>query len=89
MLCGCRGQMASSTPGSERSPGVENGNPLHIFAWKILWTEEPEGLQFVESQLGPLDALKKDSRSLSRGAAGNPRVPRLLLGTLGNLPGCL
>ena len=25
----------------------------------------------------------------SRGAAGNPRVPRLLPGTLGNFPGCL
>ena len=50
MLCRCRGQMARVTPGSERSPGVENGNPLHIFAWKILWTEEPDGLQFVESQ---------------------------------------
>ena len=33
--------------------------------------------------LGPRDALKKDSRGLSRGAAGNPRVPRLLPGTLG------
>ena len=39
--------------------------------------------------LGPRDALKKDSRGLSRGAAGNPRVPRLLPGTLGNFPGCL
>ena len=29
------------------------------------------------------DALKKDSRGLCRGAAGNPRVPRLLPGTLG------
>ena len=27
------------------------------------------------------------TRGLSRGAAGNPRVPRLLPGTLGNLPG--
>ena len=39
--------------------------------------------------LRPRDALKKDSRGLSRGAAGNPRVPRLLPGTLGNFPGCL
>ena len=39
--------------------------------------------------LGPRDALMKDSRGLSRGAAGNPRVPRLLPGTLGNFPGCL
>ena len=39
--------------------------------------------------LGPRDALKKDSRGLCRGVAGNPRVPRLLPGTLGNFPGCL
>ena len=39
--------------------------------------------------LGPRDALKKGSRCLPRGAAGNPRVPRLLPGTLGNFPGCL
>ena len=39
--------------------------------------------------LGPRDALKKDSRGLSQGAAGNPRFPRLLPGTLGNFPGCL
>ena len=39
--------------------------------------------------LGPRDALKKDSRGLSRGAAGTPHVPRLLPGTLGNFPGCL
>ena len=37
--------------------------------------------------LGPQEALKKDSRGRSRGAAGNPRFPRLLPGTLGNLPG--
>ena len=30
---------------SERSPGEGNGNPLHILAWKIPWTEEPGGLQ--------------------------------------------
>ena len=26
--------------GSRRSPGVGNGNPLHILAWRIPWTEE-------------------------------------------------
>ena len=36
--------------------------------------------------LGPRDALKKDSRGLSRVAAGNPRFPRLLQGTIGNFP---
>ena len=36
-----------------RSPGVRNGNPLlseNILAWKILWTEEPGGLQSRGSQ---------------------------------------
>ena len=33
-----------SIPGSGRSPGVGNGNPLSILAWSIPWTEEPGGL---------------------------------------------
>ena len=33
-------------PGSRRSLGEGNGNPLpSILAWKIPWTEEPGGLQ--------------------------------------------
>ena len=39
--------------------------------------------------LGPQDALKRDSRGLSRVVAGKSRFPRLLPGTLGNFPGCL
>ena len=35
---------------SRRSPGEGNGNPLHILAWEIQWTEEPGGLQSTESQ---------------------------------------
>ena len=27
-----------------RYPGVGNGNPLQILAWKIPWTEEPGSL---------------------------------------------
>ena len=38
-----------SIPWSERFPGEGNGNPLHILAWEIPWTEEPGGLQ----SLGP------------------------------------
>ena len=34
-----------SNPGSRRSPGVGNGTLSSVFAWKILWTKEPEGLQ--------------------------------------------
>ena len=37
----------------------------------------------------PQDALKKDSRVLSRVAAGNPGFPGLLLVTSGSFAGCL
>ena len=38
-------------PGSGRSPGEGNGNPHSgILAWRILWTEEPGGLQSMGSQ---------------------------------------
>ena len=39
-----------SIPGSGRSPGEGNGNHSTILAWKIPWTEEPGGLQFMGSQ---------------------------------------
>ena len=39
----------SLIPGSGRSPGVGNGNPLTILA-KIPWTEEPGGLHSMGSQ---------------------------------------
>ena len=38
------------SPGSGRSPGVGNGNPLGILFWKILWTEVSGGLKSMESQ---------------------------------------
>ena len=34
-------------PGSGRFPGEGNGNPLYFLAWRIPWTEEPGGLQFM------------------------------------------
>ena len=34
-----------SIPESGRSPGVGNGTPFYILAWKIPWAEEPGGLQ--------------------------------------------
>ena len=37
-----------SIPGSVRSSGEGHGNPLHIFAWRIPWTEEPGWLQSIE-----------------------------------------
>ena len=39
-----------SIPGSGKSPGVGNGNPLSILIWKIPWTEEPCRLQSMGSQ---------------------------------------
>ena len=39
-----------SIPGSGRSPGGGNGNPLQYPAWKIPWTEEPGGLQSIGLQ---------------------------------------
>ena len=36
-------------PGWGRSPGEGNGNPLHILAWEIPWTEEPGELQSMGS----------------------------------------
>ena len=38
-----------SIPGLGRPPGEGNGNRLQILAWKIPWTEEPEGLQSMGS----------------------------------------
>ena len=39
-----------SIPGSGRSPGVGNGNPLQYSCLKIPWTEELGGLQSMGSQ---------------------------------------
>ena len=39
-----------SVPGSGRSPGEGNGNPLSILAWNIPWTEKPGRLQSMGSQ---------------------------------------
>ena len=39
-----------SIPGSGRSSGEGNGNPLRILAWRIPWTEESGGLQSMGSQ---------------------------------------
>ena len=37
-------------PGLGRSPGLEMASHSSILAWEILGTEEPGGLQSVESQ---------------------------------------
>ena len=64
---------------SGRSPGGEHGNPLQysstyssILAWRIQWTEEPGGLQSIESQRvghdrSNLTHTHECSKSVSRG----------------------
>ena len=41
---------SGSIPGSGRSPGEGNGNPLQDSSLGIPWTEEPGGLQTMGSQ---------------------------------------
>ena len=38
---------SGSIPRSGRSPGGGHGNPLQYLAWRIPWTEEPDGLQSI------------------------------------------
>ena len=45
----------ASIPGSGRSPGEGDGNPLGILTWRITWTEESEELQSMGSQTGGHD----------------------------------
>ena len=37
-----------SIPGLGRSPGGGHGNPLQ-HSWRLPWTEEPDGLQYIGS----------------------------------------
>ena len=37
-------------PGSGRFPGVGNGNPPSILAWRIPWRDKPGRLQPIELQ---------------------------------------
>ena len=39
-----------SIPGSQKSPGEGNGNPLQYSCLEIPWTEEPGGLQSMGLQ---------------------------------------
>ena len=43
----CTAGDLGSIPGLGRSPGEENGYPSSILTWRIPWTEEPSGLQFM------------------------------------------
>jgi len=44
------GAAMGSILGSGRSPREEMAAHSSIFAWEIPWTEEPDGLQSMESQ---------------------------------------
>ena len=49
--CQSRGvRDVGSVSGSERSLGGGHGNPLQYFCLENPWTEEPGGLQSIESQ---------------------------------------
>ena len=41
---------AGLIPGSGRFPGKGNGNPLQYSCWKIPWTEQLGGLQYIRLQ---------------------------------------
>ena len=51
-----------SIPGSERSPGEGNGNPLQYSSLEILWTDEPGGLQSIGSQRVGHDSATKEQQ---------------------------
>ena len=45
----CKAGDLGSIPGSGKSPGEGNGNPLQHCSWKIPWTEKPDRLQSMWS----------------------------------------
>ena len=53
-----------SIPGLGRFPGEGNGNPLHMVAWEIPWTEEPGrlvlGIKKSQTWLGTYMQTTKD-----------------------------
>ena len=61
----CKAGYPGSIPGSGRSPGEGNGNPLQHSCWKIAWTEEPGRLQSMGSQRVGHDQVGHDFTFLS------------------------
>ena len=47
---GCR--RCEFDPQAREIPGGGHGNPSSIVAWKIPWTEKPEGLQSMDHRVG-------------------------------------
>ena len=82
LCCGVSHDIWWGAQGASRAAPEKSGLHACGQADRVIALESWEGL-------APPDAFKKDSRGLSWVAAGNPRFPRLLQGTIGNLPGCL
>ena len=83
--CGARGSFLARHGEDLREPLVRRHGSqvsLRVARRSGLW------LSSNGRGLGPQDALKRDSRGLSRVVAGKSRFPRLLAGTLGNFPAC-
>ena len=61
----CNAGDSGSIPGSGHP--LEKGITTHssVFAWRIPWTDEPGGLQFVESQRDTTEQLSNKCVSIS------------------------
>ena len=53
-------------PGLGRFPGEGNGNPLHILAWRLPWTEEPGRLHTVHRVAKNWTRLKQLNKHVRR-----------------------
>ena len=62
-----------SIPGSGRSPGKGMATHSSFLAWKIPWTEEPDGLQSIVSR--ELDTTER----LSTLTVSLEKIPRILM----------
>ena len=80
----CNAGDPGSIPGSGRSPGEGKGKHSSILTWKIPWTEEPSGLQFMglqrsdttERLSSPSSAAIQQKRDIPQ-QANKPKSPLL------------
>ena len=63
----CNAGDAGLIPGSGRSSGGRNGNPLQYSCWRIPWTEGPAGLQSMRSHRVGREYRYQDQRVLEEG----------------------
>ena len=59
----CQAADTGSIPGSRSSPEKKMATHSSVLAWEILWTEEPDGLQFMESK--ELDMIERPNNDNS------------------------